>query len=110
MVRAGYLLRVYSGRTLIVVFDFCVAWRASYFTPPMCLCGPLDEPGGGPLAIAPLGINVLPCRSRKSHPGRIRAMRQNQHIILRDARIPSAARASERPADQTAEKGIRKES
>jgi adenine-specific DNA methylase len=32
------------------------------------------------------------CRSRKSHPVRIRAMRQNQRNIVRDARIPSAAR------------------
>jgi len=31
------------------------------------------------------------CRSRKSHPARIRAARQNKRIILRDARIPSAA-------------------
>jgi hypothetical protein len=31
------------------------------------------------------------CRSRKFHPARIRAMRQNQRIILRDACISSAA-------------------
>jgi hypothetical protein len=34
---------------------------------------------------------VHTCRSRKFHPARIRAMRQNQRIIQRDARIPSAA-------------------
>jgi transglutaminase-like putative cysteine protease len=35
--------------------------------------------------------NFTRCRSRKFHPARIRAMRQNQRIIRRDARIPSAA-------------------
>jgi hypothetical protein len=33
--------------------------------------------------------DTVTCRSRKSHPVRIRAMRQNQLIILRDARISS---------------------
>jgi hypothetical protein len=38
-------------------------------------------------------ISVLgqSCRSRKFHPALIRAMRQNQRIVLRDVWVPSAA-------------------
>jgi hypothetical protein len=52
----------------------------------------------GPIQNRPLrfsnpatGLGKQACRSRKFHPARIRALRQNQRIILRNARIPSAA-------------------
>src|SRR5262249_19795122 len=35
--------------------------------------------------------DLAPCRSRKSYPARIRAMRQNQRIIRRDACYPPFA-------------------
>jgi len=37
------------------------------------------------------GKKRLACPSRKSHPGRIRAMKQNQRIIRRDACVLSPA-------------------